>query len=326
MNSPRIILSSTGSYVPKQKVSNDELSKIVETSHDWIYARTGISYRHIADKNEKTSDMAFQAAEKAFEQHTVTKIDIDLLIVATVTPDHTFPATACYLQKKLGLRSIPAFDISAACSGFLYALSVAKSLLETHDYRHALIVGTEKFSSILNWQDRTTCVLFGDGAGAAILSKNIPSGFQIIDTLLGANGFETDILCTAQKTEQSLNQQHAAEYVTMNGKEVFKQAVRTMESTVQTLLNKNHLAADAIKLYIPHQANMRIIEALSKAFNRPLSHFFTNLMNYGNTSAASIPIALNEALKENSWQKGDYIVLVAFGAGLTWGATLLQYQ
>ncbi len=326
---PSLFIQGTGSYVPERLVTNEDLAQIVDTSDEWIRTRSGITERRIAAPGEATSDLAVQAALRAITDAGLTKEDIDLLIVATVTPDQPFPATACLVQTKLGLQPIAAFDISAACTGFLYILETAAALLERGPYRHALIIGAEKFSAIVDWQDRTTCVLFGDGAGAAIISRENKSGFEIIDTLIGADGANADILCipaggTACPSSPQTLEAHL-QYVKMNGREVFKQAVRVMGQVAQTLLARHGLTPADIKVIIPHQANVRIIEALAKGFDLPLDRFFINLHHYGNTSAASIPLALDEARKAYDWQKGDYVLLVAFGAGLTWGSTLLKY-
>ena len=323
-------ITSLGSYLPEKCVTNDDLSKIVDTSDEWIKTRSGISERRIAAQSQSTSDLAANAAKKALEKAGLAPEAIDLIIVATASPDCPFPATACYLQQKLGLKQIPAFDVSAVCSGFPYALEVANALLKTGSYQNALVVGAEKFSSLLDWEDRTTCVLFGDGAGAAILSKNSPQGLKIVDSLLGAQGSEAELLCipaggTSCPTSVQTLQGHQ-NFIKMNGREVFKYAVRIMDQAVRALLERNGLTTEKIAFVVPHQANLRIIDSLAKALGIPMERFFVNLDRYGNTSAASIPIALDETLSKYTFQKGDYLLLVAFGAGLTWGCTLLQYQ
>jgi 3-oxoacyl-[acyl-carrier-protein] synthase-3 len=324
-----LFIQGTGSYVPQKALSNDELAQMVDTSDEWIRTRTGIEKRHIAAAGENTSDIAVEAAKKAIANAGLQPEAIDLLIVATISPDQPFPATACLVQTKLGLRPIAAFDLSAACTGFLYILETATALLEKGPYKNALIIGAEKFSSILDWEDRTTCVLFGDGAGAAVISRENKTGFTIVDSLLGADGANADILCIPAGGSACPTSPHTLEarlqYLKMNGREVFKQAVRVMGQVAETLLERNGLSPADIKVFIPHQANVRIIEALAKRFDLPLDRFFVNLTHYGNTSAASIPIALDEARYAYTWQKGDYVLLVAFGAGLTWGSTLLRY-
>ncbi len=329
-NALNSFIRGTGSYLPAKIVSNDDLALMVDTSNEWIETRTGIQRRRIAAAGENTSDMAVEAAKKAIENAGLKKEDIDLLIVATISPDFPFPASACLVQHKLGLNPITAFDLSAACTGFLYVMETANALLASGRYQNALIIGAEKFSSILNWEDRSTCVLFGDGAGAVVLSTQIQSGFQIVDSLLGADGANADILCipaggSACPSSPKVLAEHL-QYVKMNGKEVFKQAVRVMGQVAEHLLQRNHLTAEQVRLFIPHQANIRIIEALAKNFGLSMERFFVNLTEYGNTSAATIPIALDEALKASQWKKNDLLLLVAFGAGLTWGGTLLQYR
>lgn len=326
MNKPFIRLISTGSYAPQSILTNHDLAERMDTSDEWIRTRTGIQERRISAKGEKTSDMALEAARKAITKAGLTPNDIDLVIVGTVTGDFTFPATACTVQHKLGLRPVPAFDVSAACTGFLYVLQIAQSLLMTGPYRNALVIGAEQFSSIVDWEDRSTCVLFGDGAGAAVISREENrQGWQIVDSLLGASGAHTEILWVPEKQRAATDTQVPhRDCVHMEGREVFKHAVRYMGASVEELLARNHLTADNIRIIIPHQANERIISALAKQWNIPLERFFMNLQLYGNTSAASIPIAFDEFLEHYIPQLGDYSLLVAFGAGLTWGATLLR--
>jgi 3-oxoacyl-[acyl-carrier-protein] synthase-3 len=325
-----VIISGTGSYTPERVVTNDDLSKIVDTNDEWIRTRTGISERHIARDDETTSDMATEAARVAIENSGVSLEDIDLIIVGTVTPDMPFPNTACFVQKKLGLGKIPAFDLEAACSGFIYCLDVARSLMLVNGYRNALVIGAEKLSSITNWEDRTTCVLFGDGAGATVLSLVDEPGIGIRDSLLGADGTESGILCvpgggsaspsTVETIERSLHKIH------MQGNQVFKIAVRVMCQSALQLLEKSGLTAADISLVVPHQANNRIIEAMSQRLEVEMDRFHVNLDRHGNTSAASIPIALDEAVQQNRIQSGDTILMVAFGGGLTWAASLIKWK
>jgi 3-oxoacyl-[acyl-carrier-protein] synthase III len=325
-----VIIKGVGSYAPPKVVTNDDLSRTVETSDEWIRTRTGIRERRLAAEGETTSDMASKAAREAMQSAGVSAEDIDLVIVATVTPDMPFPNTACFVQAKLGLRKVPAFDIEAACSGFLYALDVAEGMMRTGRYRNALVIGAEKLSSITNWQDRTTCVLFGDGAGAVVLSLVDEPDVGILNTMLGADGSETGILCvpgggsaspsTVETIERSLH------YIQMQGNQVFKIAVRVMCQSATEILQKSGLTADDISLVIPHQANNRIIEALAQRLEIGIERFKINLDRYGNTSAASIPIALDEAFRNGRIKKGDYILMVAFGGGLTWAAALIKWQ
>ena len=318
-----------GSHAPERVVTNDDLSKMVDTSDQWIVSRTGIRERRFAGDSEFTSDMAAEAARRAMEDAGIGPEDIDLLVVATITPDMAFPSTACLTQAKLGLGKICSFDLEAACSGFLYALDVADALLRARDYRHALVIGSEKLSTIMDWEDRSTCVLFGDGAGAVVLGKGSGAGGELMGFFSEADGSNPSLLCqpgggSAQPTtEDSLrNRQH---YLKMNGRDIFKVAVRLMERASRKLLEKHGLTPADIACVIPHQANARIVENLAQRMELPMDRFFCNLDRYGNTSAASIPIALKEACDEWNFSHGDYILMVSFGAGLTWSSGLLRW-
>ncbi len=324
-----VVIQGTGSYAPTKALTNEDLAKIVDTSDEWIFSRSGIRERRIAAADETASTMGTKAARIAIEDAGLQPADIDIVIVATITPDMPFPSTACLVQSQLGVGKAVCMDIEAACSGFLYIMEVASGLLMTGRYRHALVIGTEKLSSILDWQDRTTCVLFGDGAGAAVLSLSDEPGAGIVDFKLGADGSNSDVLlmpgggCAIPASAQSiLDRQH---FLKMRGKEVFKLAVRVMSQAATEILEQNGVTPDQLVCVIPHQANMRIIEALSSRLQIPIERFFLNLDKYGNTSAASIPIALDEAKRAGRLQKGDLLLLVAFGAGLTWGAALLRW-
>lgn len=325
-----VIISGVGSYAPPHIVTNDDLSKMVETSDEWIRTRTGIRERRIAGDDETTSDMASAAAKEAIQDAGIEAKDIELIIVGTVTPDMRFPNTACFIQRKLGIGKVPAFDVEAACSGFLYTLDIARSLMLTAGYRHALVIGAEKLSSITNWEDRTTCVLFGDGAGAAVLSLSEQPDVGILQSLMGADGNETDILCVpgseqsgtaaVETIERSLHK------IQMQGNQVFKIAVRVMCQSAVKILEKANLKAEDISLVIPHQANTRIIEALAQRLGIGMDRFKINLDRYGNTSAASIPIALDEAYRNGRIHSGDYVLMVAFGGGLTWAAMVVKWH
>ena len=331
-SAPRpVIITGTGSFAPNRVLTNDDLSKLVDTSDEWIFSRTGIRERRIASERETASTMGAEAGRAAIESAGLDISEIDIVIAATITPDMPFPSTACLIQTRLGIRNAICMDVEAACSGFLYIMEVAGSLLQTGRYRNALIVGTEKLSSILDWTDRTTCVLFGDGAGAAVVSlapaDNQTSG--IIDFQLGADGANAEVLyqpaggCAMPATEATVtDHQH---YLKMRGREVYKLAVKVMGQAAAEILEQNGVTADQLGCVIPHQANMRIIEALSSRLEIPIERFYVNLDKYGNTSAASIPIALDEAVRAGRLQRGDLVLLVAFGAGLTWGATLLKW-
>lgn len=325
---PSVVIKGTGSYTPENIQTNDDLAKMVNTSDEWIFTRTGIKERRIAAEGENASDMGAQAAARALSDADLKPEEIDLVIVATITPDMPFPSTACIIQTKLGITNAVCMDIEAACSGFLYIMEVAASLIKTGRYQNALIVGTEKLSSILDWKDRTTCVLFGDGAGAAVLCGSDQPEVGLLDFKLGADGANGDVLympgggSSHPATKASLESK--MHYLKMRGREVFKLAVKVMELAAKEILEQNGLNSDQLACVIPHQANLRIIELLSSRLKIPMDRFYLNLEKYGNTSAASIPIALDEALREGRIKSGDIILLVAFGAGLTWGATLVR--
>jgi len=325
-----IILRGLGAYAPAQRVTNDDLTHRVKTSDEWIRTRTGIRERRIAAAHEQASDMGVEAARRALAQAGLKPEDVDLLIVGTMTPDLSFPSAACIIQHKLGLRPVPAFDIAAACSGFLYILEVGTAMVRAGPYRNALIVGTEKMSAVLDWEDRSTCVLFGDGAGAAVLTASKEPGVGVLGSILHADGEGVGLIhmpgggSACPSTRASVDERK--HFLKMNGKEVFKVAVREMEQVVHELLAEHKLTPAQIGCVVPHQANLRIIEALVERLKIPLERFVVNIDRYGNTSAASIPLALEEARAAGRLHPGEYIVLVAFGAGLTWGATLLKWH
>ncbi len=324
------VILGTGSYAPERVLTNAELSRMVDTSDEWIVTRSGIRERRIAAANESTSDMGVQAARRALADAKLTAADIDLLVVATVTPDLQMPAAACFIQQKLGLPGAAAcFDVNAACSGFIYALDTACAMLSSGRYRRALVVGVEKLSSIVDWKDRTTCVLFGDGAGAVVVGTTDQPDVGLIGTRLGMISDSVDLLCipnggsNAPATPASIAA--GSHFLKMKGKEVFKLAVRGMDEAARDILEHHHLRADQIALVIPHQANLRIIEAISQYLELPMERFFVNVDRYGNTSAASIPIALDEARRGGRIKAGDLTLLVAFGAGLTYGSALIRW-
>lgn len=331
--SKSVVILGTGSYTPAKVVTNDDMAKIVDTSDEWIRTRSGISQRRFAAKNETTSDMACISGQRAIEAAGIEAEAIDLIIVATMTPDMPFPSTACLVQSKLNLSGITAFDLQAACSGFVYALNVANSMLLSGNFKNALVIGAEKMSSILDFQDRSTCVLFGDGAGAVVLSTqetidNQPVG--ILGGLEGSDGSNPTLLqqpgggsAIPASIESVNSRQH---FVKMNGKEIFKLAVRVMGQTSLDIIEQFGYKPDEIDLFIPHQANMRIIESLAKRLDVPMEKFYNNLNYYGNTSAASVPIAIDEAVRKGSIQSENLILLVAFGAGLTWASTLIKWH
>ncbi|MES1167461.1 MAG: beta-ketoacyl-ACP synthase III [Pseudomonadota bacterium] len=324
------VILGTGSHTPAGILTNAELSRRMDTSDEWIVTRTGIRERRIAGPEECTSDMAVRAARAALADARLTTADIDLLIVATITPDLPMPATACIVQAKLGLASTTAcFDLNAACSGFIYGLDVACAMIASGRHRHALVIGVEKLSAIVDWNDRATCVLFGDGAGAVVVGGSAEPGIGLIGTRLGALGENVGLLripgggSSAPATAASIA---AGDHtIKMKGKEVFKLAVRAMEEAARDILEQHGLHADQIACVIPHQANLRIIESLAQYLELPLERFFINVDRYGNTSAASIPLALDEARRAGRIQPGDLTLLVAFGAGLTYGSALIRW-
>ncbi|TYP59973.1 beta-ketoacyl-ACP synthase III [Thermosediminibacter litoriperuensis] len=317
-----------GSYTPEKVLTNNDLEKMVETSDEWIKARTGISYRRIAGENTATSDMAVKASFHALQRAGLDPGELDLIIGATVTPDMMFPSTACVVQRRIGAFKAAAFDLSAGCTGFIYALTTAAQFIASGMYRNILIFGAETLSKIVDWQDRNTCVLFGDGAGAAVISEVEQGG--ILESLLGADGGGKDLLfmpAGGSREPASIETVRARKhYIKMNGNEVFKFAVKIMEESTRKVVEKANLTMNDVALVIPHQANMRIIDAAVKRLDIPKEKVMVNLDRYGNMSAASIPVALDEAVREKRIKKGDKVVLVGFGAGLTWGANLIEWS
>lgn len=324
------VILGTGAYAPARVLTNTELALTIDTSDEWIVSRSGIRERHIAAPGEMTSDMAVHAARLALADAKLQPADIDLLVIATITPDMPMPATACSVQHKLGLSTSTAcFDLNAACSGFIYALDTACAMIGSGRYRHALVIGVEKLSSIVDWTDRTTCVLFGDGAGAAVIGASARPAVGLIGAKLGSYGDCVDLLCipaggsnTPASAASLASRDH---FLKMKGKEVFKYAVRGMEEAARDILEQHGIAANQINLVIPHQANLRIIESIAQYLELPMERFFVNLDRYGNTSAASIPIALDEARRAGRINPGDLTLLVAFGAGLTYGSALIRW-
>ena len=330
MSSRSTVILGTGAYAPARVVTNDDLSQVVDTSDEWIRTRTGIRERRIAAEKEETSEMGVQAARRALESSGTAASEIDLLIVATITPDLQMPAVACIIQHKLGVPTTAAcFDLNAACSGFLYGLDTASAMLATGRYRKALVIGAEKLSSVVDWKDRTTCVLFGDGAGAVVLGSDDKPGQGLLGAKLGAFGENVDLLYISRNGATPATALDAVvshgHCIKMKGKEVFKIAVRAMEEAARDLLEQHQVRADQISLVVPHQANLRIIEAISQYLELPMDRFFVNVDRYGNTSAASIPIALDEAARAGRIHRGDLVLLVAFGAGLTYGSALIRW-
>lgn len=322
-----------GKYVPERVLTNDDLSHMVDTSDDWIRTRTGIAERRIAEDDESTSTMATRAAWRALRAAGLNPGQVDLIIVATATPDHSFPATACLVQDALGATNAAAFDLSAGCTGFIYALGVAADMVAMRDKAGkkaiALVIGSETLSRITDWTDRSTCVLFGDGAGAVVLrADGSPGG--VLSTFLGADGSGGDLLYVpAGGSEEPASHRTVSKrlhYLRMRGREVFRFAVRAMPDAARQVLGEAGLTPDDVDLFVPHQANQRILEAAGRALNLPPEKMYSNLERYGNTSAASIPIALCEAVEEGRIHRDDVVVCVGFGAGLTWGATALRWS
>lgn len=321
-------VTGIGSHLPARVLTNADLEKMVETSNEWILARTGIRERRLAGDNEFTSDMAAAAAQKAMRMAGVTAAQIDLIIVATITPDMPFPSTACLVQRKLGARRAAAFDIEAACSGFIYALEIGQQFIMSHTCETVLVIGAEKLSTIVDWSDRNTCVLFGDGAGAAILQNRINS-HGLLTAVMGADGDNADLLfmpgggsrCPATKDSVAAKQH----YLRMSGKETFKNAVQAMYGAAKEALRRCELDISQIQCIIPHQANQRIIDAVGERLGAKPGQLFVNLDRVGNTSAASVAIALDAAVGSGRIQRGDLILLVAFGAGLTWAAAVIEW-
>lgn len=331
-------LKSIASYVPPTCVTNADFEKILDTSDEWIVKRTGIKTRYFALPSQNTSDLAYEAGKKAMQRAGVRAEDIDAVIVATLSPDYlTMPSTACITSYKLGIENKPAFDISSACSGFIYLLSLAKSFVESGTYRRILIIGAEKVSSVLDFSDRSTCVLFGDGAGACVIESTEDKNAAILDVHTSANGRHQDFLCTpriqsvsqnifSDKLESSKSScLHDSTYLQMKGNETFKLAVKTLVNDVNNILTNNALQPQDIAYFIPHQANLRIINAVGEQLSFNEKQLVISVQKYGNTSAASIPMAMNDLYEENKLKYGDLMLLDAFGGGLTWGSALVRF-
>ena len=321
-------ITAVGSYVPARILTNADLEKMVETSDEWITSRTGIKARRIAGPTESTADLAARAALQALTSVNLDPTTIDLIIVATVTPDMPFPSTACLVQEKIGATRAAAFDIEAACSGFIYALEIGQQFIMSRTYDTVLVIGAEKLSSIIDWKDRNTCVLFGDGAGAAIL-QNRPNAHGLLTACMGADGSKGRLLCvpgggsrqpaTADSVSRGLH------YIHMDGKETYKNAVQAMFTAGREALRRCELSISEITLVIPHQANRRIIDAVGERLDIRPDQLFINLDKYGNTSAASVAIALDEAVRSGRVRRGDLILMLVFGAGFTWGAAVIEW-
>lgn len=318
-------IAGTGSYLPAQVVTNDDLAQRVETSDEWIRTRTGIRQRHIAAEGETTVDLAYQASLRALEAAGVAPEEIDLIVLGTTTPDLIFPSSACLLQHRLGANGCPAFDVNAACSGFVYALTVADKFIRSGAAKTVLVVGSETLTRMLDWSDRATCVLFGDGAGAVVLKADTETG--ILSTHLHADGGKKELLWNPVGVSAGFRpeEHNAGVRVLMTGNEVFKHAVKALDSVVEETLEANGLDRHEIDWLIPHQANLRIIEATAKRLDMPMERVIVTVDRHGNTSSGSVPLALDEAVRSGKVQRGQLLLLEAFGGGFTWGSALLRY-
>ena len=313
----------TGSYVPKKMYTNNDLQEFVETNDEWIYSRTGIKERHMVT-DESTLDLAYEASLRAIKAANIDKSEIDMIVVATVTADFAFPAVANLLQAKLDIQGVTAFDINAACSGFLYALQIADKMLKSGGFKKILIVGAETLTRLTDWRDRNTCVLFGDGAGAMVIGESEKNNIQ--DIITGSQG-DTDMLLYCKNPaikDPVVNAVSEQDHIHMKGREVFKFATRIMPKTVNDLLSRNNRKIDDLNCIVAHQANMRIIDKSARDLGVDMTKMYSNIDKYGNTSAASVPIAIDEAIRSNFLKEGDLFITVAFGGGLTWGGALIE--
>lgn len=325
----KAIFKSIASYIPETILTNEDLSKIVDTTDEWISKRTGIKERRIANSDEKTSDLAYKAGLKALERAKVDASQIDLVLLATITPDYfCMPSTACIVAAKLGIKNIPAFDISAACSGFVYGLSVAKAYVESGMAKNVLLIGAETISRVMDYNDRSTCIIFGDGAGACVIGAGEGNG--IVDVTLGSDGEFSDFIQTPLNSTNShtniLQSAGDVSFMQMKGNETFKVAVKTLSGDISKVLNRNNLTIQDVDFFVPHQANMRIISAVGDAIKLPDGKLVQTLENYGNTSAASIPMAIAKTYDDGLLKDGNLVLISAFGGGLTWGSSLFYFN
>jgi 3-oxoacyl-[acyl-carrier-protein] synthase-3 len=318
-------IAGTGSYLPEKVLTNADLAEFVETSDEWIVARTGIRERHVAAEGETTSDLGYHAAVRAMEAAGVTAAEIDLIIMGTTTPDLIFPSSACLMQHKLGANGCPAFDVNAACSGFIYALTIADKFIRSGAAKTALVVGSETLTRMLDWNDRGTCVLFGDGAGAVVLKADTETG--VLSTHMHADGGKKELLWNPVGVSAGfrMDEPNAGVRVLMTGNEVFKHAVKALDSVVEEALQANGMDRHDLDWLVPHQANLRIIEATAKRLDMPMERVIVTVDRHGNTSSGSVPLALDEAVRSGKIQRGQLVLLEAFGGGFTWGSALLRY-
>jgi 3-oxoacyl-[acyl-carrier-protein] synthase-3 len=321
-------ITGTGSFAPKKIITNQDLEKLVDTSDEWITERTGIKERRIAEKGQTTSDLAYEASRKALKAAGLPPQELDLVLVATMTPDTILPSVSCVLQEKLGAKKAAAFDIYAACSGFIYGMSVANAFIKSELYKNVLLVGAEVLSRFTDWEDRTTCILFGDGAGAAVIQRHTGK-HGILSTHLHSDGALGDLIRVpaggAQHPASHDTIRRRMHFIKMKGNETFKAAVRALEGVVQEALDHNSVKPDAIDFLVPHQANLRIIQAMAQRLNMPMEKVVITLPKYGNTSAASIPMALDEAVRDGRIQENHLLLFEAFGGGLTWASALVRW-
>jgi 3-oxoacyl-[acyl-carrier-protein] synthase-3 len=327
MNQYSAIIAGTGSYLPEKRLTNDELSKMVDTNDEWIVQRTGIRERRIAGSQDSTATLASHAATKALQAAQLEPKHIDLIIVGTITPEMSFPSTACFVAASLGLDSTPAFDVSAACSGFIYTLDIGAAFIRSGQYKNVLVIGAETLSRVTDYQDRGSCILFGDGAGAAVLQRSTEQGRGLLYSSLYADGHGWEMLHCLPGSRHPLNEGMIAgrqHYMKIKGRDVYKFAVQRFHELIDDAMRKCELTADKVKLIVPHQVNQRIIDSAMERLKLPPEKAYVNIDRYGNTSAASIPIALDEAWRAGRVQKGDVIIFVAFGAGLTWANAVVR--
>ncbi|MBC8470661.1 MAG: ketoacyl-ACP synthase III [Planctomycetes bacterium] len=325
----RAVITGYGSFAPEKTLTNEELAKIVDTSDEWITTRTGIKVRHIAAEDESTAFLATEAAKIALAQANLNAADVELIIVATITPEMVFPSTASFVQRSLGAKHAWVFDLEAACSGFIFGLSVVQQFIESGRHKNALLIGAETLSKITDWADRKSCILFGDGAGAIVLERGDNKGSGVIYSTMHSDGDCWEALnCQAYGSRHPANKpldDPKKTYMQINGRQVYQQAIRRIVETVTNCLEHCNLTIDDISMMISHQMNARIIESASKRLNMPSEKVFVNIGDYGNTSAASVPIAFDECVRNGKIKRGDIIILVAFGAGLTWGANIIEF-
>ena len=325
----RTVITGYGSFAPAKTLTNEELAKMVDTSDEWITTRTGIKVRHITTDNESTAFLATEAARKALAEANLDVREVELIIVATITPEMVFPSTASFVQRSLGAKKAWVFDLAAACSGFVYGLSIVQQFIKSGQLKNALVIGAETLTKITDWTDRRSCILFGDGAGAVVLERSSDGRKGILYSTMHSDGDRWEALnCQAYGSRYPVNRQlddPKKIYMQINGREVYQQAIRRIVETVNSCLDKCNLTIDDIAMVISHQMNARIIESAAKRLNLPAEKVFVNINEYGNTSAASVPIAFDECVREGKIKRGDIVVLVAFGAGLTWGANIIEF-